>query len=62
MTRKEVYIKPSVLELDYEVDRDLVTFQTCKSLGNQDGKGGTPGPGSCEDVQSCPSGGVAGAS
>ena len=62
MIRKEAYIKPSVLELDYEVDRDLVTFQTCKSLNNQDGKGNTPGPGSCEDVQSCPSGGAPGAS
>lgn len=62
MIRKEMYVKPSVLELDYEVDRDLVTFQTCKSLTNQDAKGSAPGPNSCESATSCPGGGVDGAS
>ena len=63
MFQRELYIKPSVLQLDYEVDREIVSFQVCKSISNQDARGSSgPVGSSCASADSCPGGGQDGAS
>lgn len=38
MKEREQYIKPSVLRLDYSVDTDVVSFSSCKSAFNNNGR------------------------
>lgn len=53
MKKRELYIKPSVLRLDYTVDADVVSFSGCKTTGNTDTKTLDTGfvSGSCSETQ-----------
>ena len=49
MERKQ-YIKPSVLQLEFRTDVEVVSMAGCKNTLNNNGQTLLPGTGSCQDT------------